>query len=113
VVAVDWSGRRQAAAAHIWSAQVRGDELVALECGRSGAEVAAWLVARAEREPRVVVGLDFAFSFPAWFLATLGVASGPELWAVAERCGEGWLAGCPFPFWGRRARWKPRSSSFP
>lgn len=107
MIAVDWSGRRQGAAAHIWSAEVRAGELVALECGRTAPALASWLVGRAEREPRLAVGLDFAFSFPSWFLAALGVRSGPELWAVAERCGEAWLAGCPVPFWGRPARWRP------
>lgn len=103
---MDWSGRRQGAAAHTWSAEVRAGELVALECGRTAPALATWLAGRAAREPRMVVGLDFAFSFPSWFVATLGVQSGPELWAVAERCGEAWLAKCPFPFWGRRARWQ-------
>src|SRR4051812_28448983 len=39
-----------------------------LECGRSRDEIVAHLIECAQREPRLVVGLDFAFSFPRWFL---------------------------------------------
>lgn len=106
MVAVDWSGRRQGADAHTWRAEVRGGELVALRSGAGAVALGTHLAELAAQEPFLAVGLDFAFSFPAWFLASLGVASGPELWAMAERCGETWLADCPLPFWGRRARWK-------
>ncbi len=55
----------------------------------------------------VAIGLDFAFSFPAWFLEHIGVAGAPELWArVAERS-EAWLAACEPPFWGRPGRLRP------
>ena len=52
----------------------------------------------------VAIGLDFAFSFPAWFVEQAGVSSAPELWAHVERCGEAWLAACEPPFWGRTGR---------
>jgi hypothetical protein len=55
----------------------------------------------------VAVGLDFAFSFPAWFLEDSGVRSATELWAHVERCGEAWLAACEPPFWGRPGRPRP------
>src|SRR2546428_9829655 len=42
----------------------------------------------------VAIGLDFAFSFPAWFVEQAGVSSAAETWAYVERCGEGWLAAC-------------------
>jgi hypothetical protein len=80
---------------------------VRLECGRERAELAAELVASAEREPRLVVGLDFAFSLPRWFLAELGVSSVRELWDLVAERGERWLARCEPPFWGRPGARRP------
>ena len=72
-----------------------------LEDGRDRDQIAEHLVAEAERDSRMVVGLDFAFSLPAWFLAECGLAGAPELWALADREAETWLASCQPPFWGR------------
>lgn len=58
-------------------------------------------------DPRIVVGLDFAFSLPAWFLAERGLVDGPALWDVVAREGEQWLAACAPPFWGRPGRRRP------
>ncbi len=57
---------------------------------------------------RVVVGIDFSFSFPRWFIHDLGVADAFELWNVVRERGERWLDDCPRPFWGRpgRPRWE-------
>jgi len=58
--------------------------------------IVEWL---AHGDPRTVVGLDFAFSFPRWYCEQQGWESGREVWtAVAER-GEALMAGPPF--WGR------------
>jgi hypothetical protein len=54
-----------------------------------------------------VIGLDFAFSLPAWFLDELGVATGHDLWALACDRAEDWLAACAPPFWGRRGSRRP------
>jgi hypothetical protein len=61
----------------------------------------------ASQTPRLVVGLDFAFSLPAWFLAERGFSSAAELWEAAGREGERWLAECRAPFWGRPGRKRP------
>jgi hypothetical protein len=61
----------------------------------------------AAREPALVVGLDFAFSFPAWFVAELGVASAFEAWDLTAREGEFWLERCDPPFWGRPGKPRP------
>jgi hypothetical protein len=55
----------------------------------------------------LAVGLDFGFSFPGWFLASVGVRSTPELWARVAECGEAWLRACDPPFWGRPGRPRP------
>jgi len=78
-----------------------GARLTRLECGRNRPETIAELIASARRDSRVVVGLDFAFSGPAWFLARIGVKSARELWERVARDGERWLAESPHPFWGK------------
>ncbi len=52
----------------------------------------------------MVVGFDFSFSYPEWFLQELGIGSAPEFWrVVAEGQGERWLhEDCEDGrFWGR------------
>jgi hypothetical protein len=110
-LAVDWSGsadlrgQRQ----RIWTAGASDEGFVSLEKGRSRDEVVAELVEVSDREARLVVGLDFSFSFPAWFVLDQGCKSVEEFWEVAETCGERWLAECLPPFWGRRGTKKVRS----
>lgn len=104
VMAIDWSGALTGAAQRIWVAEAVAGELVRLECGRTREQVAALLIEEGRRAPDLVVGLDFAFGFPAWFAAEQGVADGPGLWALAAREGERWLATCEAPFWGRPGR---------
>ena len=108
VIAIDWSGRRgndQRKA--IWLAEARDGALVRLENGRTREEVAAHLIEEAARDPRFVVGFDFAFSFPAWFLAERHLPDAPALWALATHEAEGWLRDCAPPFWGRPGKGKP------
>jgi hypothetical protein len=100
-IAVDWSGALAGARARMWLAESRGRRLVRVERGFERAELVRHLIECARREPRLVVGLDFAFAFPRWFSAELGARSGRELWELVARRGEDWLARCPPPFWGR------------
>ncbi len=79
-----------------------------LECGRDRDEMVAHLIECARREPRLVVGLDFAFSFPRWFLEARGIDSARAGWELAAREGETWLAHCPRPFWGRPGVRRPK-----
>lgn len=101
VFAVDWSGALQGARRKIWLAEAVEGRLVRLEDGRERDELTRHLIEEAARGPGFVVGLDFAFSLPAWFLRERGYADAPALWAAVEREGEDWLAGCEPPFWGR------------
>ena len=68
--------------------------------------MASELVALA-REGPLVVGLDFAFGFPAWFARSLGAATIDDVWRTAELDGEAWLSGCSPPFWGRPGAKQP------
>lgn len=107
VIAVDWSGARVRAAKTIWLAEVIEGRLVRLENGRGREQVFGYLKAEAERDPRVIVGFDFAFSLPAWFLEERGFTSARELWELADREAEEWLARCAPPFWGRPGKGRP------
>ena len=106
-IAIDWSGAASGERAKIWTAEVRGGHLVRLEAGRSREEVVAHLVHEARLDPELVVGLDFAFSFPAWFCAELETTIVDEVWARVRESGEVWLADCVHPFWGRPGTKKP------
>jgi hypothetical protein len=94
IVAVDWSGRVDAAGQrrHIWAGVWTGGK-VTLEAGRTREELMEWLTAMARKTPRMVVGIDCCFSFPAWFLAEHGCATVFDFWRhVAAGHGERWLA---------------------
>jgi hypothetical protein len=59
------------------------------------------------RTEATVIGLDFAFSFPAWFLHAIGTPGAEDLWLRAAHRGEQWLQDCSPPFWGRPGRKRP------
>ncbi len=110
VVAIDWSGRVDVAGqrrhiyAGVWTgagvlrgragerAGVYGGDM-RLENGRTREEVAEWLIGMARETPRMVVGFDFCFGFPEWFVrGEHGCRTGPEFWEVVTReHGERWL----------------------
>jgi hypothetical protein len=93
-IAIDWSGARTGAEQKIWLGEAVDGSLVRLEAGRDREATAAYLIAEAERDPAFVVGLDFAFSLPEWFLGERALSDGPALWALADREAERWLAAC-------------------
>ena len=101
VVAVDWSGRALGASRFIWTAVARDGALVGLTGGLDRARVGDHLVRLAAADPSLVVGVDFGFSLPLWFLDREGLENGM---AVPEAVAEGWLRECPAPFWGRPGR---------
>jgi hypothetical protein len=101
VVGIDWSGRLDAAGqrrhiwAGVWTEDAGGKVSVRLEAGRTRAEIAEWLIEMAKETPRMVVGFDFCFSFPAWFVRDEhGMGSAPEFWkrVIDDGHAERWLA---------------------
>ncbi len=106
-MAVDWSGRASGARKSIWVAEVAEAGLIFLENGRTRTEVAELVIKRASTNRRFVVGFDFAFSFPAWFLEGHGFESVRQLWAAVSLVGEQWLQECIPPFWGRPGKRRP------
>lgn len=106
-IAIDWSGAHTGAEKKIWLAEAIENRLVRLENGRSREQAADYLVAEARRDPQMIVGFDFAFSLPAWFLEERALENARELWSLADREAEGWLARCESPFWGRPGKSRP------
>jgi hypothetical protein len=107
VLAIDWSGRASGAHRHIWIGEAVDGVLVGLESGRTREQVTDHLIGRAADDRELVVGFDFSFSLPVWFLDERGYESASDLWAAATEHGEGWLLGCERPFWGRPGRPRP------
>jgi hypothetical protein len=108
VIAIDWSGDRSAAGqrrkiwAGVWTAGSGGGK-VTLESGRTREELVEWLIEQARETPRMVVGVDFCFSYPEWFVEEHGARSAVEFWETVAQRGERWLAReCEEArFWGR------------
>ncbi len=107
VIAVDWSGARTGLKRKLWLAQAQRGRVERLESQRTREELVAHLVARVRDDPRLVIGLDFAFAFPEWFARARGCSHAHEVWDLVAREGETWLADCRAPFWGRPGRRKP------
>ena len=105
-IAVDWSGRSSDAAGHIAVAVVRDGALVSVELGRTGVPLADHLLDLAGQDDQTVVGLDFAFSLPAWYLEERGFDNVETLWRAAATEGEDWIRGTG-PFWGRPGVTRP------
>ena len=106
-LAIDWSGAATGAKRKIWLAEAAEGQIIRLESGRGREDIAQFLIDESSPTPELVVGLDFAFSLPGWFLESRGLADGPALWDLVADKGEGWLAGCESPFWGRPGRGRP------
>jgi hypothetical protein len=107
VVAADWSGAATYEQRSLWLAEWNvGEARVARLAPASRGGAASWLLAAADEDPALVVGLDFAFSLPTWWIEACGITEVGELWADSPRL-EGWLAGCNPPFWGRPGRRRP------
>jgi hypothetical protein len=111
-IAVDWSGRAGADQRKtIYLAEVarENDSLARLQRGRTRSEIIDLLIAEAEDDPDFIVGFDFAFSMPAWYLARLGITAVRELWsalaseALTPRMREvglvEWMSAPEPPFW--------------
>ncbi len=55
----------------------------------------------------LVVGFDFSFSLPAWFVRQRGHQQAADLWREVAVHGEEWLADCRPPFWGKPGDRRP------
>lgn len=105
-VAVDWSGAK-GRSARLALAEARGGRLLRVETLHDREQVCEAIEAYHARREAVVVGIDFSFSFPAWFVDRLGATDAIALWPIVEAEGERWLRECPSPFWGRPGTKRP------
>lgn len=109
-IAVDWSGAVSGAASRIWIASATCGELRSVLAPGSRDAVRALLLERRADPARALVGLDFAFGFPAWYAAERGWRTANHIWAAARDEGETWLQQCDAPFWGRPGKRRPYSN---
>jgi hypothetical protein len=103
-IAVDWSGAADPRRT-LWLAEHTDDGVVQLRDGFSHREIADTLISRVTQHVAagrsLVIGLDFAFGYPAAFAARHGLDAIEQLWALAELEGARWLRCEVPPFWGR------------
>jgi hypothetical protein len=104
IIAIDWSGKAKGASESIWRAVAVDGQLLELENGRERDELIQWIIDYTQQHPHTVVGLDFAFSFPAWFCAREGWSSSRDVWAAMRERSDSLLAACEPPFWGRAGK---------
>jgi hypothetical protein len=113
VLGVDWSGDKRAPARKRWIAEVVDGRLVDIRRGDRTEAMAERFVALA-REGPLIVGLDFAFSFPEWFVRErIGADDARAVWDAATTDGEDWLERCQPPFWGRTTKRPPQEEGRP
>lgn len=101
VIAIDWSGRKKGAAEAIWLARVVDGKIIDLENGRDRQAVIDKAIELAGRDLDTVVGLDFAFAFPAWYSKRRGWTSGRAVWEAMREHADVLIEACEPPFWGR------------
>ena len=113
VIAVDWSGRREAAGQRraIWLCEWDAGGVARLVSGYTREAIEHELVRLVRASPATVIGLDFAFAFPRWFMEREAGGHAPRLWERAAREGDQWLADCAPPFWGRPGRKRPMADA--
>lgn len=115
MVAVDWSGARTGERRKLWLAEVSdaGVERLRADWTRDSlTEELQRLVQRHRaRSERLIIGLDFAFGFPAWYAEGQGWRDGHQIWQAFDAARvERLLTDAEPPFWGRGAnRRKPAS----
>lgn len=105
-VAIDWSGAKKPRG-KIVLAEADSGILRRLEFFDSRDRVIQAVSDYGRLDERVVVGVDFAFSFPRWFIDQLGMPDAVTLWSFVRDEGERWLFECSTPFWGRPGKKKP------
>jgi hypothetical protein len=99
IFAIDWSGALKGSRKKIWVAEISRGILLRLESGRDRRETIDYVIESCKNTPEIVVGLDFAFSCPEWFVESKGRNSIYEFWGLAEEQGERWMR--EWPFWSK------------
>jgi len=110
-IAVDWSGALSGAAARIWIARASAGALTSVIAPGSRQAVRDFLLARRRDDAPALVGLDFAFGLPLWYVEANGWPSIDAVWRAARDDGESWLRDCPPPFWGKPGVRRPHDAA--
>jgi hypothetical protein len=107
VVAIDWSGAKLRAGKKIWLAELTDGKPTELINGRDREQIHECLVRRYTSSPETAIGIDFAFSFPGWFVEKIECSCARDVWRKAVADGEKWFRECAEPFWGRPGKKNP------
>ena len=105
VIAIDWSGARRPKG--IWLAVVQEGRLVESRSLCTREEAAGYV---RDFPAPLIAGFDFSFGAPEWFAREHGCSSIDDVWALAARDGDRWLAPSA-PFWRDRCG-VPREQRF-
>jgi len=118
IIAVDWSGAKDSARQKqkIWwcngSVDKQGElHVSALSHGKTRAEFIEWVKDEAKGRRRMLVGLDFPFSFPKGWVAqqqSQKIERWDDVVGFCRENAEAILRECPTPFWGHPGTTKPR-----
>lgn len=109
VFAADWTGAREPVR-NLWLAEAEPGCLHDVREFDARQTLTTHLLAIASDTEEMFVGLDFAFSLPAWFLDEVGAATHEDLWRHMADHADEWLAPRD-PFWGNAGR-PPISEEF-
>lgn len=105
VIAVDWGGAVKGA--ELWAARVEvaTGMVVALEQFQTRQAVIERVMSWVQTEPSTVVGFDFAFSAPDWFVlqSVPSASSAIDFWPVVAEKADSWVTCSAPPFWGKAA----------
>jgi len=96
VIAIDWSGARRAKG--LWVAVVEDGRVVESRALSTREEAIGYV---RDFPAPLIAGFDFSFGMPEWFAREHGCTSIEDVWALAARDGDGWLAPTS-PFWRDR-----------
>ena len=96
VFAVDWSGalnfKRKIVLAEV--SEIGLEELK--DNWKCRDTVADYLIEKGREDKNFVVGLDFAFSFPQWYLEEKRCQTAVDFWKLVKKEGEKWISYSPF-----------------
>jgi hypothetical protein len=107
-IAIDWSGAKaKEGKKKLFLAVATNGKLTHLD-SYSRSSAIDEVIKR--KEESVVVGIDFAFSFPLSFLTERGIEFVGDAWEFVNHHGEALLSTCPDPFFGRNG--KKRSAHY-
>jgi hypothetical protein len=85
VIAVDWSGAKRHPEKKIWRAEFRDAAPIPPESGLNHDAIVDYLIQAKSTSTTIFVGLDFAFSYPEWFVRKLRMLIRPRVLANSKR----------------------------